>query len=58
MLPDGHNCCCHYEQPGQGGPYSTTPQLLLHLSLASIGVLRSVLEYRVENLGFWHLFSE
>lgn len=46
---------------GPGGPQFTIlspSQLLLHLPLGYIGVLTSVLEYRITDLEFWHLFYE
>lgn len=46
---------------GPGGPESTIlspSQLLFHLPLSYIGALTSVLEYRITDREFWHLFYE
>lgn len=46
---------------GPGGPQSTIlspSQLLFHLPLGYIGALTSVLEYRITDREFWHLFYE
>lgn len=46
---------------GPGGPQSTilsSSQLLFYLRLGYIGALTSVLEYRITDHEFWHLFYE